>query len=1026
MTVDLPLIGRENDIATLRALLAESPVVFVHGAAGVGKTALVRAALAAGFEKRDVANVTHVSLEGALDVSETLDRTARAMRCARRARAGSKHEELAILLATVPTTLVWDDLVLESSRELAPLVARFAAQPRGASRLVLVSRCFVSSKEVAFRAPVFEVKPLGLDAATELVRAVERARGRSLAAEIAEATGGNPMLIRLALAGDVLGARVSADATEALRSAIDERRNGPEGAILALLSAAGAALDEEELVRTVGKGAEGAVDELRKLLIVVREGKRVALAAPAAALVRQILGEVRPATWRSLAKSADRMLAASPNDDLAVLVAARARLELDDPAGALDVLKQHPLARAHADAVRLERILRAIAAHAAGDRFEALRLLAREQLRSADYEAARRTLDDMPRPRTREDAERAAILRAECHVRAGEPEAAQRAIDEVLSNPDSTSPGPGLVLAQAKLAIFRGDLADARALAEGLAPATSRSAPLEARRAIEIAASWLYEERYDRTYEWVIRARAAQRAAGVPLEPVVTILEVYALLGLGLVDRAEEVVDREARGRPIGPMLEIALLARRGDARQALELGETAVAALSRRADLLVRSVAARDLTRAAMAIGELALATKMLRLAEAGAEEPGLAVLRPLCDAEDARIALARGDHGRAVDKIERAAATSLSSPFIAIDRSVIHGRMPEIDATEPPIVRAYAALRGAEGAVTSGALADAASIADIAVQFYVDSALHHEAARAQLVLAEALARLGIGRSDDASVPPPKKRSRANGTSIASEEHSAGAGRSSAEKGARIATATELLARAERVLDACVALAAPRGYAPVIVGASLVRACICESRGDLEAAAAALGDALRAAGEGADASLVHAARRVGALPAFEGSTRVVSRGRWAPMVERLGLCKPADVLWRIGTKSWLSGAADPPPEKVACAVEVDTRRVRAEDGRSLALPEQRVALLCALAEAGEDGATLEELFARVWKGTFHPLRHRNAVYVALARLKDSLKPFSDNVTIAHDGERYRLSGEAPVGVRRRVDLGRA
>ena len=161
-------------------------------------------------------------------------------------------------------------------------------------------------------------------------------------------------------------------------------------------------------------------------------------------------------------------------------------------------------------------------------------------------------------------------------------------------------------------------------------------------------------------------------------------------------------------------------------------------------------------------------------------------------------------------------------------------------------------------------------------------------------------------------------------------------------------------------------------------------------------------------------------------LPAFEPRSRPVARGPWTPMVERLGLARPADVLWRIGARSWLRASEDPPPEKVACAVEVDARKVRSDDGRSLSLPEQRVALLCALAEAGDEGATLEELFARVWKGTFHPLRHRNAVYVALARLKDSLRPFSEDVTIAHDGERYRLAGGAPVGVRRRIDIGRA
>jgi hypothetical protein len=87
----------------------------------------------------------------------------------------------------------------------------------------------------------------------------------------------------------------------------------------------------------------------------------------------------------------------------------------------------------------------------------------------------------------------------------------------------------------------------------------------------------------------------------------------------------------------------------------------------------------------------------------------------------------------------------------------------------------------------------------------------------------------------------------------------------------------------------------------------------------------------------------------------------------------------------------------------------------------SISLPEQRIALLVALAESGATGATLEELFALVWRGAFHPLRHRNAVYVALTRLKDSLKPVLREVRLSHDGERYRLIGNAPVAVRRRV-----
>ena len=382
-------------------------------------------------------------------------------------RGASDKDDLVRLVTSTPVTLVWDDL--PSVRKLAPLVSRFAAQ-RTSSRMVLVSRRYISAKEGGIRTPVFEVKPLGEDAAIELVRAVEAARGRPLAADIAEATAGNPLLIHLALAGNLLGARVSGDPTEALKQAIEARHDGMEGAVLALLSAAGVPLDEAEVARATGKGADSAIDELRKHLIVVREGTRVSVAAPAVSLVREVVGEPKPATWRSLGRLADRVLAASPNDDAAVLVAARARLELDDASDALGVLKQHPIARAGADPMRLERILRDIAMRSADDRLDALRLLAREQLRASDFEAARRTLDDLPRPRTREDTERAALLRAECHVRAGEPEAAQRALDDLLARRGNVLPSPALALTQVQLAILRGELAEARTLAERLGP----------------------------------------------------------------------------------------------------------------------------------------------------------------------------------------------------------------------------------------------------------------------------------------------------------------------------------------------------------------------------------------------------------------------------------------------------------------------------------------------------------------------------------------------------------------------------
>lgn len=474
------------------------------------------------------------------------------------------------------------------------------------------------------------------------------------------------------------------------------------------------------------------------------------------------------------------------------------------------------------------------------------------------------------------------------------------------------------------------------------------------------------------------RARAAQRASGVPVEPVVTILDVHALLGLGQADRAEEVVAREARGRPGASALEVALLVRRGELAAALAGGDAALAGLEGRADLLFRSVLARDLTRAALGLGEMGRASKMLRLVEAGAEEPGLAALRPILDAEAARLAEAEGDLVRARQRIERAFTRIPGSPFVTIDRDALHGRAPRAPASAPPVVRAYAALRGAERALEAGAAREAEELASAAERFYAGAHLDHETARARLARAEALALAARAGDEDAAK------------------------------------------RAREALASCEALASARGYLPVVAAASLVRAALAEQSGDVEGASSAIEAAVRAAGETLDGALAGAAARLGveAPPARGG------RGVHAARIARLGLDQRAEVLWTVGSRSWLRAEGDPPPEPAACIVDVDARRVAGPDGLTVDLPEQRVALLSALAQAGASGATLEELFVRVWRASFHPLRHRNAVYVALTRLKDSLRPLGAAVRIAHEGERYRLDGPLPVAVRRRCSGG--
>lgn len=1025
------LIGREREHAELRALVTRHRVVLVSGAAGVGKTSLVLAVCRETARDRVVREVVHVPFAGVDDPRDAVERTARAIGEPRPSPAPERvADALSALLSSAPRTVVWDDLD-DRSAPLAELIRRFAAHD-GPARLVLVGRGFVTARETVFRAPTYGVGPLGRADAVRLIRALEEERGRTLADDLADATGGNPLLLRVALAEAALP-RVEANATDALRRSVEVRAKGVARKVLALLAAAETPLDESEIVRVSGKGAREAVDVLRRHLLVLREGARIRIAAPVVSLAIETLGSPDASTWKTLASLGEHRLASSGHDDTALVLAARAWLALGDVDRALRIVREHAIARATAPTSAMETVLREAASRSPKHASVALRLLARELLRAGDYESARMTLDELPPPASRDEAERVALLRAESHIRAGEPEAAQRALvalervaapatgkakgktgkGAAITNGVAGGPSAGIILTLAQLAILRGDLAPARATLDALAARTIDVPQLEARRAVEIAASHLYEERYELTHAWTSRARAAQKAGGVPVERVVTILDVHALLGLGDVDRAEEVLARETRGRPDGGALEIAALVRRGEHARALEVGEAAVAALDQRADRLFRSVLARDLARACIGTGQLARADRFLRLAESAGDDPGLAALRPICDAERARLAEAEGDPDAAKKSIERAFSRIPGSPFVAIDREVMSGHMPSLAGVSlrattekaaskakakstsksravelavvpslPAVARAYAALRGAELALQLGALDDALDAADLAERYHSTARLHYETARARLARAEALTRL----QHDAETPPERAAIRD---------------------------------RASRALDGCDEIAAAKGYSAIVAASAVVRAALAESSGDLAAAARSLEAAVRAAGEGVDASLARAAARLGVAAR---DPRGAGPRPYAARVERLGLLESADVVWRVGPRTYLRRRDAAPPEPVACSVDRDHRCVRTPGGRELELPEQRIALLSALAESGEHGASLEEIFARVWGGSFHPLRHRNAVYVALARLKDSLRPFARDLSITHDGERYRLASPLPVAVRHKAD----
>jgi DNA-binding winged helix-turn-helix (wHTH) protein len=78
-------------------------------------------------------------------------------------------------------------------------------------------------------------------------------------------------------------------------------------------------------------------------------------------------------------------------------------------------------------------------------------------------------------------------------------------------------------------------------------------------------------------------------------------------------------------------------------------------------------------------------------------------------------------------------------------------------------------------------------------------------------------------------------------------------------------------------------------------------------------------------------------------------------------------------------------------------------------------------ALLSVLIQARGEAVTPEQLYTRVWQvSEYHPLRHRNALYVAINRLRKSLREVlaeRDVVERASSGWRLATDIDACVAV---------
>lgn len=940
-------VGRERELAELRGLVTKHRAVLVCGDAGVGKTTLVERAL----YDANVPDTLVVSMRGAVGLRDVLERIAFAVGSPRPySRSQGVEGAILQLVDARPRTFVLDEADDADVREAGPVLRSFLER-RGASRVVIVCRVPLSADEAGVKIPAMRVGPLDDASARELVSALERVHG-DLTGKLVRACGANPGLLELALRADALsvpaaGAAVAVAAREATTAGHAE--------ILGLLAAAESALDEAALVGELGAGARRALGDLALRGLVRRAAGRVELVPLAGRAVARTLDasylEGHAVSARVLSVARAWLEASSHPDALAVAVLAAARA--GKPQDAIALLRQHGRAASRLPQARLaELAMDALSADPVVGR-ALLALLAREQLRSGNYEELDATLE-----RFADDTSVAMrLVRADAFLRRGRPKEAEREL-EGLERTREVRPALAVILA------MKGDTSGARKLlAKDVAASEGKGAASRSRRlAVARAATQLFDDDGEGALE------ALEPARGDAMPAIVTLIHMVALLLLDRLRDAEAVLERVGKHTGLAEPLTVAVGARAGRARAVLPTASAVLAAFDPESDVVYRVFFLRCAHEAALAAGDFVAAEGFLAQMESLTTRPGLERLADMARVERGRHLVALGElsRGRA---LLRDVSARLPSARVAIEaRSGPPEGTPRARVKGP--LESLEALTDARRALEAGDARAARTSANAAREAYARAGVEHLRAEACVLAAEAATLLG--KADEA---------------------------------------------AQR-LDELEALAREHGYDALAVSALLVRAALARAAGDLAVVSLVAESARRASRIVQDASLVAAARVFGLRPTSlarrdAGPARPVPVGApFASRVSRLGLDAPVAVVFHAGSRTWLlpPDAASPLPR----ATLVDARIGAVVAGRkTVAMPAQRLGVLEALAEAGPAGLDLEALHASLHRGaSYHPLRHRNALYVALNRTRDALRSEGLGELKRSRADRYVLEGE--------------
>ncbi len=1067
-------VGRDAELNRALELLDHETLHLIYGVGGVGKSEFVyKLVEEASVQPRWIGAIpVLVAVRAGMAVEHVIAALrlvagARRQRGIQTAASSSLDDDLsdvARLLDAQPLLVFFDDLHHLDPAPAARMLGYLSRHVRG-SRLLVASRVEIPLPPGAPPPAIHRLGPLDERATERLVaQLTDRFGAQRDARDVFARSGGSPFYVLRELAGEADGSPSSLEQT------LHELEPGARALLLALASARGRfqadelSLATDDASRLLRELARRFLVDLGRDHVMVHELVRDAVLRTAhrrelVAAHRQV-AEIHRARLERDEKAKGAVDPTDAVDAIHHLVRAG---EVDE-AWELTARTYRTVAAAGLDHLLIDD-LRTLAAALAAVREPIALMTARIQVRRSLIAEAAETLATLG-DRGEAASQRWLVLSGEVAQRRGRLSEAEAFFRRAIAAAETAPDRFQTALALADVHSLRGHCPEAREVLEAALGELPEPSPRDrARWGWSMALSYVIEERFAAAAATARAAADGIAGAGLDdMELLLAMLEVLARCECDDIVRARALIERVVtRAVAVGALREHVVdlysgLVRyfTGDVIGARQVLGRSFRHLAEHHDHVLASIGGYYQARSLLALGDIPGAIEMSAAMTRLATDFGLESLAPHGRAAQAEVHLVAGRLAEARN-YAAAAMTARSGAGARFLARLVLARAAAIEGDLATARRTLAEAEAEAMASIMDAAGDAATIA---------------AGRAALTAAADLERAGLELhgGDPALALASAERAQAH---YERAERSGMVARAQAARAAALvvravdpARAAEL-ALASELLDSAERIAIAGGHARVRCRVALVRGALLARRGDHDAAARviataaaapwALGPApapnagatpvtavaASASGAPGATSLAPLASGLGLSPLGgtfldhgEGrALRMVASGADAPpgvraLLSSLGLV--AGARHRVTTRTGAGVVVDAELERVRAAhrVVVEPSRTtitataagetRVDRGRPLACE-----LLAALVEAQGAAVSAEQLFLGVWGGhEYHPLRHRNTVYVAVKRLRQTLRSLLDDERelIETTAAGWRLADFVDVAVIRPVD----